>query len=198
VTTKKVKTYNKDLKKTIVLIDCGVKAGILNSLMRRDVQIVRVPAETDFLKIMGYAPSGIVISNGPGDPKQCAATIATVKKLMEENIPVFGICLGNQISALAAGGNTYKLKFGHRSQNQPCREEGTKRCFITSQNHGYAVDVRSLPKEWQPWFTNANDGTNEGIRHRNKPFMSVQFHPEAAPGPTDTEFLFNQFLGELP
>jgi carbamoyl-phosphate synthase small subunit len=116
---------------------------------------------------------------------------------MEENIPTFGICLGNQILALAAGGNTYKLKFGHRSQNQPCQEEGTKRCYITSQNHGFAVDIRALPKLWQPWFTNANDKTNEGIRHVLKPFMSVQFHPEAAPGPTDTEFLFDQFIGSL-
>ncbi|MCJ7564169.1 MAG: gamma-glutamyl-gamma-aminobutyrate hydrolase family protein, partial [Candidatus Aminicenantes bacterium] len=111
--------------------------------------------------------------------------------------PTFGICLGNQILALAAGGNTYKLKFGHRSQNQPCQEEGTKRCYITSQNHGFAVDIRALPKPWQPWFTNANDKTNEGIRHVSKPFMSVQFHPEAAPGPTDTEFLFDQFIGTL-
>jgi len=197
VTLKKIKTYNPELKPTVALIDCGVKASILQSLIKRNVRVVRVPAETEFSKIMQYAPAGIVISNGPGDPKQCAAIIATVKRLMEENIPTFGICLGNQILALAAGGNTYKLKFGHRSQNQPCQEEGTKRCYITSQNHGFAVDIRALPKLWQPWFTNANDKTNEGIRHVSKPFMSVQFHPEAAPGPTDTEFLFDQFIGSL-
>ena len=197
VTTKKIKTYNKELKKTVALIDCGVKRNILNCLIKRNVRIVRVPAETEFAKIMDWAPSGIIISNGPGDPKQCVATIATVKRLMQENIPAFGICLGNQILALAAGGNTYKLKFGHRSQNQPCREEGTPRCYITSQNHGFAVDVRSLPKPWRPWFTNANDETNEGVRHVSKPFMSVQFHPEAAPGPTDTEFLFDHFLGNI-
>jgi carbamoyl-phosphate synthase small subunit len=197
VTLKKIKVYNPELKTTVALIDCGVKASILQSLIKRNVRVVRVPAETEFSKIMEYAPAGIVISNGPGDPKQCAAIIATVKRLMEENIPTFGICLGNQILALAAGGNTYKLKFGHRSQNQPCQEEGTKRCYITSQNHGFAVDIRALPKLWKPWFTNANDKTNEGIRHVSKPFMSVQFHPEAAPGPTDTEFLFDQFIGSL-
>jgi carbamoyl-phosphate synthase small subunit len=197
VTVKKIKVYNEEGKTTVALIDCGAKLNILQSLLKRDIRVVRVPAETDFAKIMDHAPAGIVISNGPGDPKQCAATIATVKRLMQENVPTLGICLGNQILALAAGGNTYKLKFGHRSQNQPCLEEGTKRCYITSQNHGFAVDVRSLPRSWRPWFTNANDGTNEGVRHAAKPFMSVQFHPEAAPGPTDTEFLFDQFLEML-
>jgi len=113
---------------------------------------------------------------------------------MQKEIPVFGICLGNQILALAAGGNTYKLKYGHRSQNQPCLLKGTKRCFITAQNHGFAVDTKTLPKNWQPLFTNINDNTNEGIKHKTKPFMSVQFHPEAAPGPVDTEFLFDEFL----
>jgi carbamoyl-phosphate synthase small subunit len=194
VTAKKIKVYNKEVAKGVALIDCGAKANILNCLLKRNIRVVRVPAETDFRKIMDYAPSGVVISNGPGDPKQCAATIATVKKLMQERLPIFGICLGNQILGLAAGGNTYKLKFGHRSQNQPCREEGTKRCYITSQNHGFALDVGSLPKDWRPWFTNANDETNEGIIHRSLPFRSVQFHPEAAPGPTDTEFLFDQFI----
>jgi carbamoyl-phosphate synthase small subunit len=198
VTAKKIRIYHKELKRTVVLIDCGVKAGIIHSLVKRNIRVVRVPAETAFDKIMSYAPSGIVVSNGPGDPKRCAATIATLRRLMKESVPVFGICLGNQLLALAAGGNTYKLKFGHRSQNQPCLEEGTIRCYITSQNHGFAVDVRSLPKPWHSWFTNANDGTNEGIRHASKPFMSVQFHPEAAPGPTDTGFLFDQFLGEIP
>ena len=198
VTVKKIKVYNKDITKGIALIDCGAKANILNCLLRRNIRVVRVPAETNFEKIMEYSPSGVIISNGPGDPKQCSATIATIKKLMQEHLPIFGICLGNQLLALAAGGNTYKLKFGHRSQNQPCREEGTRRCYITSQNHGFAVDPRSLPGDWRPWFTNANDQTNEGIIHKTKPFMSVQFHPEAAPGPTDTEFLFDKFIGSLP
>jgi carbamoyl-phosphate synthase small subunit len=198
VTTKKVKIYNKDAAKTIVLIDCGTKLNILQSLVRRGARVVRVPSETEAERILEHAPAGVVISNGPGDPKQCVATIASVRRLMQESVPLLGICLGNQILALAAGANTYKLKFGHRSQNQPCLEEGTRRCYITSQNHGFAVDPRSLPKGWHPWFTNANDGTNEGVRHASKPFMSVQFHPEAAPGPTDTEYLFDRFLGSLP
>ena len=197
VTTKTVKIYNAGLKTSVVLIDCGAKAGILRNLTRRNVRVVQVPAETSFAEIMAAAPSGVIISNGPGDPKRCTVTIATVKRLLQEKLPVFGICLGNQILALAAGGNTYKLKFGHRSQNQPCWEEGTRRCYITSQNHGFVVDTRSLPRCWRPWFRNANDGTNEGLRHVSKPFMSVQFHPDACPGPTDTEFLFDEFVGSL-
>lgn len=194
VTTNKIKTYNKNSKKCVALIDCGLKKSILVSLVERGIKVIRVPAHTDYKKILDFAPHGIVLSNGPGDPKQCKATIQTVKKFMGEKIPIFGICLGNQILALAAGADTYKLKFGHRSQNQPCLEEGTQKCYITSQNHGFAVDVRSLPRDWKPWFSNANDKTNEGIRHCRKPLMSVQFHPEANPGPTDTEFLFDQFL----
>ncbi len=197
VTVKRIKVYNKDRRPCLVLIDCGMKMSILQCLLRRDAKVVRVPADTDAGRIMEYEPDGVLISNGPGDPKQCGATIAAVRRLLEEKIPTFGICLGNQILALAAGANTYKLKFGHRGQNQPCLEEGTKRCAITSQNHGFAVDVRTLPAGWLPWFTNANDGTNEGLRHRSLPFMSVQFHPEAAPGPTDMEFLFDRFLESL-
>jgi carbamoyl-phosphate synthase small subunit len=194
VTTPEIRIYNPQARTSIVLIDCGVKQGIIRSLARRGVSIVRVPADTDPARILSFSPRGVVISNGPGDPKRSRATIAAVRRLMRENLPIFGICLGNQILALAAGADTYKLKFGHRSQNQPCFEEGTKRCYITSQNHGFAVDQKTLPRDWVPWFTNANDGTNEGIRHRRRPFWSVQFHPEACPGPTDTEFLFDRFL----
>jgi carbamoyl-phosphate synthase small subunit len=197
MTAEKVKVYNKEGRPTVVLVDCGAKLNILDSLIRRGARVVRVPSETSAEAILAHAPAGIVISNGPGDPKRCSATIAAVQGLMRASIPIFGVCLGNQILALAAGGNTYKLKFGHRSQNQPCLEEGTRRCYITSQNHGFAVDPKSLPKGWRPWFTNANDATNEGIRHISRPFMSVQFHPEAAPGPTDTEFLFDRFLEGL-
>jgi carbamoyl-phosphate synthase small subunit len=194
VTTPEIRIYNPRARKTVVLIDCGVKQGIVRALVRRGVSVVRVPADTEAGRILDFSPRGVVISNGPGDPKKAAATVATVRRLLREGVPLFGICLGNQVLALAAGATTYKLKFGHRSQNQPCLEEGTKRCYITSQNHGFAVDAASLPAGWAAWFRNANDGTNEGIRHRRLPAFGVQFHPEACPGPTDTEFLFDAFL----
>ena len=180
--------------KTVVVIDCGAKSSIIRSLLERNVSVVRVPWNYDFL---GEAFDGIVISNGPGDPKSCRETISHIRKAMDRRIPIFGVCLGHQILALAAGADTYKLKFGHRSQNQPCVEVGTRRCYITSQNHGYAVSMDSLPSGWKSWFVNANDGTNEGIRHRSRPFMSVQFHPEAQPGPVDTAHLFDRFTDLL-
>lgn len=178
----------------VVVIDGGCKASIIRSLLARGVTVIRVPWDYDFL---GERFDGVLISNGPGDPKMCREMIGHVRKVMERDIPTFGLCLGHQILALAAGCNTYKLKFGHRGQNQPCTEVGTNRCHITSQNHGYAVDAETLPPGWDPWFTNANDGTNEGLRHRSRPFRSVQFHPEAAPGPVDTNFLFDEFVGLL-
>jgi carbamoyl-phosphate synthase small subunit len=178
----------------LVVIDCGCKHSIIRHLLARGVTVIRVPWDYDFLE-EDFA--GVVISNGPGDPTMCTTTITHIQRAMEQEYPLFGICLGHQLLALAAGGNTYKLKFGHRSQNQPCIEVRTKRCYITSQNHGYAVDVQSLPAGWEPWFTNANDGTNEGIRHCTRPFGSVQFHPEAAPGPVDTQYLFDAFLRKL-
>jgi carbamoyl-phosphate synthase small subunit len=144
---------------------------------------------------------GLFLSNGPGDPTACGATIKNIRKAMQAGKPIMGICLGNQLLALAAGANTYKLKFGHRGHNQPCIEvgdarlPGTGRCYITSQNHGFAVDEKTLPDGWHPWFRNANDGSNEGIRHSTKPFLSVQFHPEAAPGPVDCNYLFDKFVG---
>jgi len=183
-------------RKTIALIDCGAKYNIIRSLRARRVSVLRVPWDYDLLNGK-FDFDGVMISNGPGDPKQCKQTISNVAALLEKEIPTFGICLGNQLLALAAGGNTYKLKYGHRSQNQPCTMEGTQKCFITSQNHGFAVDVHSLPADWEPLFTNANDGTNEGIRHQRKPFFSSQFHPEATPGPVDTGFLFDEFLKKV-
>ena len=194
VTTPEIRIYNPEARRTVVLVDCGVKLNIVRSLVRRGAAVVRVPAGTDAGRILAFAPRGVVISNGPGDPARNAATIAAVRRLLAERVPLFGICLGSQLLALAAGGRTYKLKFGHRGQNQPCLEEGTERCYITSQNHGFAVDPASLPPGWAAWFRNANDGTNEGVRHLRRPVFGVQFHPEACPGPTDTEFLFDQFL----
>lgn len=181
-------------KARVVVIDCGCKNSIIRSLLEREITVLRVPWNYDFLD---EEFEGVLISNGPGDPKLCLDTIGYAKKVMAENRPIFGICLGHQILALAAGADTYKLKFGHRSQNQPCIEVGSRRCYITSQNHGYAVLNETLPDGWEPWFINANDGTNEGIRHRTLPFMGVQFHPEATPGPVDTGHLFDKFIDLL-
>lgn len=181
-------------EKRVVLIDCGCKNGIIRGLVERGMTVIRVPWNYDFTSL-DY--DGVFVSNGPGNPKMCKETIDHLKKAFEVRKPIFGICLGNQLLSLAAGADTYKLKYGHRSQNQPCIEVGTKRCYITSQNHGYAVAEESLPAGWKPWFKNANDGTVEGVRHEELPFMSVQFHPEAKPGPTDTKYLFDEFAGLL-
>lgn len=178
---------------TVLLIDCGVKRSIIRSLMERKCRIIRVPWNVR-LEQVNERYDGVVISNGPGDPKMCTATVATVKRLFKKKKPMFGICLGHQIMALAAGADTYKLKYGHRSHNQPCICLKDERCYITTQNHGYAVQNAAIPKDWQPWFVNANDKTNEGMKHREKPFFSVQFHPEAHPGPLDTGFIFDEFV----
>ena len=162
--------------------------------MKRNVKVIRVPWNYDFIE-KGVTCDGILISNGPGDPKMADKTIEIVKKAMQRKIPIFGICLGNQILALAAGGDTYKLRFGHRGQNQPCELVGSKKCYITTQNHGFAIG--KIPPGFKPWFINGNDKTNEGIIHKTLPFMSVQFHPEAAPGPVDTKWLFDYFLDKI-
>ena len=175
----------------IALVDCGVKENIIRCLLRRNVTVIRVPWNYDFSKI---EYDGLFISNGPGSPTYCNEAIANIKKAMEGSKPIFGICMGNQLLSLAAGAKVYKLKYGHRSHNQPVQYLPTGRCFITSQNHGYAVDNASLSNDWEPLFVNLNDGTNEGIKHKSKPFFSAQFHPEAAGGPTDTSFLFDEFV----
>src|SRR3989338_9290566 len=194
VSTKKAITY-KNKTPHIALIDCGVKNNIIFSLIKRGATLTRVPWDYDIFTNAQY--DGILISNGPGDPKMCHQTIKTIKAAIKREITIFGICLGNQLLALAAGANTYKLKYGHRGQNQPCSDLSSKRCYLTSQNHGYAIDESTLPEDWQPWLRNINDNTNEGIRHITKPFFAVQFHPEASPGPTDTEFLFDTFIGMI-
>ena len=175
----------------IVLVDTGVKSGIIRGLVRAGARVIRVPWDHDFFE---EDLDGLFLANGPGDPKMPRVIVERVRRALAEKIPTFGICLGNQLLALAAGADTYKLKYGHRSQNQPCLEVGTRRCYVTAQNHGYAVNGATLPEGWREWFVNANDGTNEGIRHEYQPFRGVQFHPEAAPGPTDTLGLFDRFL----
>lgn len=181
-------------KKKIVMVACGVKNSIIQAFLRRDISVLLVPPSHPFAD---EPANGYVISNGPGDPKVNKQVIAEVKKLQERNSPLLGICLGCQILGLAAGADTYKLKYGHRSHNQPVNEAGTNRCYITSQNHGYAIDSNTLPVDWRSWFVNDNDGTNEGIIHISKPFFGAQFHPEASPGPDDTEFIFDMFVRAL-
>ena len=181
-------------RKRVVLVDCGVKHNIVRCLVSRDVEVVRVPWDCDFNALDW---DGLFLSNGPGDPTDCAVTIGHLEKALSGDRPVFGVCLGSQLMALAAGAKTFKLLYGHRSHNQPVRRWGPDRCYITSQNHGYAVDPATLPEAWEPFFVNLNDGTNEGIRHREKPLFATQFHPEAAGGPVDTEFLFDEFISLL-
>ncbi|WP_108822123.1 glutamine-hydrolyzing carbamoyl-phosphate synthase small subunit [Dysgonomonas sp. Marseille-P4361] len=183
-----------DGKKTVVLVDCGVKHNIIRCLLNRNVKLIRVPWDYDFNQLEW---DGLFISNGPGNPDYCEETVKNIRKAMESNKPICGICMGNQLLAKAGGASTYKLKYGHRSHNQPVIIANGTKCFITSQNHGYAVDNETLNQDWEPLFINLNDGTNEGIKHKSKPFFSAQFHPEAASGPTDTSFLFDMFIEKL-
>ena len=182
--------------KTVLLYDCGTKLSILKALLKRGVRVIKVPWNQNFKKLkMKF--SGAVISNGPGDPQKARLTIKRAKELLKLNIPILGICLGHQILALALGAKTFKLKFGHRSQNQPVIDLKTQKCYITSQNHGFAVDVKSLPSGLKIWFKNLNDSTCEGMYHLKYPVWGVQFHPEANPGPSDTEWIFDLFLNYL-
>ncbi|MBP1677950.1 MAG: carbamoyl-phosphate synthase large subunit [Bacteroidetes bacterium] len=193
VSCDEVITYGKGSKK-IVLVDCGVKHNIIRCLTKRDTTVIRVPWDYDFNQLEF---DGLFISNGPGDPAYATSTVENVQKFMQTGKPIFGICMGNQLLSIAGGAKTYKLKYGHRSHNQPVQLAGTQRAFITSQNHGFAVDNATLSSDWESLFINMNDGTNEGIRHKTKPWFSAQFHPEASSGPTDTEFLFDVFLKTL-
>lgn len=178
-------------KNRILLIDCGVKSNIIRNLLKRDATVIRVPWNYDY---SNETYDGILVSNGPGNPVHCHQTVAHLRKSLNEEKPVFGICLGHQLMALAVGAETYKLIYGHRSHNQPVRLVNSNRAYITSQNHGYAINALTIPSDWEALFVNLNDGTNEGMKHSSKPFFSVQFHPEASSGPTDTEFLFDGFF----
>lgn len=197
VSCKDIIRYGNPHGKKVILLDCGVKHNIIRCLLKAgagDVELIRVPWDYDF-NTMRY--DGLFISNGPGNPEFCGKAVENIRKAMAAEKPVFGICMGNQLMAKAGGASTFKLKYGHRSHNQPVRLVGTDKCYVTSQNHGYAVDGDTLGADWEPFFVNMNDGTNEGIRHKSGRFFSVQFHPEASSGPTDTEFLFNNFIKML-
>lgn len=195
VSPKSKKIYAKG-KKRIIMIDCGVKNNSIRNFLKRDITVIRVPWDYDFIEAEEKF-DGVFISNGPGDPAMLTKTIDIIKKCIDRKVPIFGICLGNQLLAHAAGAKTYKMKFGNRSQNQPCLDLETNRCYMTTQNHGFAIDKKTLPKDWKIWFTNLNDETIEGIKHKNLPFMAVQFHPEACPGPVETEYLFDLFIKHL-
>ena len=193
VSCKEVIRYGRGDKK-VVLVDCGVKHQILRCLVHRGVEVIRVPWDYDFNQLEW---DGLFISNGPGNPEHCQVTVEHIRRAMQTGKPICGICLGNQLLGIAAGASTYKLKYGHRSHNQPVCQAGTTKCYITAQNHGYAIKGDTLPAGWEPYFINMNDGTNEGIRHKTNPFFSAQFHPEASSGPEDTEFIFDDFISLL-
>lgn len=193
VSPEKIEEYGEG-EKRIVLVDCGCKSSIISSLLERKMKVIRVPWDTDLSKLEFDA---VLFSNGPGNPEVYKPLVESAKFAVGSGKPVLGICLGHQIISLAAGAKVYKLKYGHRGQNQPVKESNSEKCYITSQNHGYAVDSSSLREEWESWFENLNDNTNEGIKHKNLPVMTVQFHPEAAPGPVDTTFIFDEFINSI-
>ena len=192
---KEIIRYNEGAAKKVVLVDCGVKANIIRCLINRGCEVIRVPWNYDYTD-MEF--DGLFLANGPGDPDMCEDAVKIIQKQMQKSDkPICGICMGNQLLAKAAGAKIYKLKYGHRSHNQPVRMVGTDQCFVTSQNHGYAVDASTLGSDWEELFVNMNDGSNEGVRHKEKPWFSSQFHPEACSGPVDTEFMFDKFVSSM-
>ncbi len=192
--------YENNGSAKIVLIDVGAKLNIIRNLLARNLTVIRVPYNFSAKEILEYKPNGFFITNGPGDPKHDSLkpTIAAVRELTDEGLPLMGICYGNQIFSLAMGADTYKLKYGHRSQNQPSMDLETGRCYITTQNHGFAVDADSLKDtDLKLWFINVNDKTVEGVKHTKKNAFSVQFHPEHFPGPVDAEYLFEEYIKRI-
>ncbi len=176
----------------VVVIDTGAKNAILRNIRDMGYRVVKLPWDTPFDEVMSHGPKGVVISNGPGDPQKCAETIRTARRLIEEDVPTLGICLGAQIIGIAGDMQTYKLKYGHRGQNKPCVNSEDGQVYVTSQNHGYGITPESLgDSEFDLWFTNADDKTVEGIRHKTRNCIAVQFHPEASPGPYDCKFVFD-------
>lgn len=195
VSCKEIIRYNEGAGKRVVLVDCGVKANIIRNLIERGLEVVRVPWNYDYT---GMDFDGLFLGNGPGDPDLCQDAVNILRQQMSKSRkPICGICMGNQLMAKAGGANIYKLKYGHRSHNQPVRMVGTDKCYITSQNHGYAVDASTLDKDWSELFVNMNDGSNEGVRHNSNPWFTSQFHPEACSGPVDTLFMFDLFVEKL-
>lgn len=194
VSVHRVRQYGNDKKECIVLVDTGTKYSIIRNILRSGYKAVVLPWDSNFEEIMKYNPAGVIISNGPGDPAHCQETIRTATKLIDTSTPTLGICLGNQILALAAGAKTFKLKFGHRAQNKPCKDLNNGQTYITTQNHGYGISPESLDGSgFRIWFSNIDDSTVEGIEHNEKPIVAVQFHPEASPGPYDCTFVFDRF-----
>lgn len=194
VSVHRVRQYGNDKKECIVLVDTGTKYSIIRNILRSGYKAVVLPWDSNFEEIMKYNPAGVIISNGPGDPAHCQETIRTATKLIDTSTPTLGICLGNQILALAAGAKTFKLKFGHRAQNKPCKDLNNGQTYITTQNHGYGISPESLDGSgFRIWFSNIDDTTVEGIEHNEKPIVAVQFHPEASPGPYDCTFVFDRF-----
>ena len=192
VSTKKEKIYGDD-NQSVVVIDTGAKNAILRNIRELGYKAIVVPWNTPFDKVMSYNPKGVVLSSGPGDPQNCPETIDTAKKLIENNIPTLGICLGAQIIGIAGNTETYKLKYGHRGQNKPCINLETNQVYVTSQNHGYGIKPESLEQsDFKLWFSNADDNTVEGIKHKTQNCIAVQFHPEAAPGPFDCKYIFDE------